>query len=228
MFKNEKPDLKQLYTVHVGNLNAKTTYEELKILFSPVGEIRDLFIQNKFSTQTKFTYAFVRFQTLEECTNACKEVHGTILHGSAIYVTLADSTSMRVDAPRFSNKSISKNSFPRKEGANYVASHKDENEIHKNLKQSLTNLQKKSQITDWMGIQTVEDRQLFMKDFKDVLVGMAKVPKSIGVDSICYDNKPTLKDLQNLIINHHSCSVSKTDFQPFKVVDIDLTTEEIS
>jgi len=226
MFNNEKPNLKDLYTVHVGNLNAKTTYDELRILFSGTGNIKDLFIQNKLVT--KFTYAFVRFQTLEECTKACMEVHGAILHGSAIYVTLADSTNIKTDghSAKSNNKSISKTSFPRKEGANYVASEKDEKEIHHKLKHSLTNLQKKNQLTEWMGIQSREDVQLFMRDFKDILVGMVKVPKSIGVDALCYENKQSLPNLQKLIINHHSCSVSNTGFQPFKVVDFDLTTHE--
>ncbi|XP_066920130.1 uncharacterized protein [Clytia hemisphaerica] len=228
---NEIVNKKDLYTVHIGNLNSKVTIEELKILFVGTGDVRDIYIQDKFSTN--FTYAFVRFKTIEECVNACTQLHGTILHGSAIWVTLAESTTNRINnkpSQRSSNKdrSILKPSQPRREGAHYVSSQKDENEIHKKLTDSLTELKKDNELTRWIGIDRNDEAEVqnYMVDFKDGLVAMAKIPEAVGVEAKSFEKTQDMDDLQKLIISHHSCATPSEEYLPFKNIDFDARAKK--
>lgn len=89
-------------------------------------------------------------------------------------MTLAESTVKKINgvtqAPRRYNdtKSISRTSFPRKEGANYVATSKNESEIHRLLKCSLNGLK----TNEWLGIDSPEEVHGFMKDFNPTRVGL--------------------------------------------------------
>ena len=222
---------KDLFTVHVGNLNAKTTVEELEILFAGTGEIKDIFIQDKFNN-SQYTYAFVRYLTLEECRNACTENHGAILHGSAVCVTYADCTQERVGGSRsgFSSsnnrgKSISKVPFPRREGGNHVSSQKDENDIHKKLTDSLSNLKNRDSFTASIGIDTEDDIKCFMIDFKEALVSMSRVPVAVGVESKLFEKNQDMTDLEKLITDHFSCS-KPTQQNALNKVDFDATVQK--
>lgn len=228
---NEMLNKRDLFTVHVGNLNAKTTVEELETLFAGTGEIKDIFIQEKFNN-SQYTYAFVRYRTLDECRTACTEIHGSILHGTAVYVTYADSTQERVggcqggfnsnNSSSKREKSISKVPFPRREGAHYVSSQKDENDIHKKLTDSLTNLKNGNPFTASIGIETEEDIKGFMSDFKEVLVSMSRVPESVGVESKVFDKTQDMADLEQLITDHYSCS-KPTQENALNKIDFDAT-----
>ena len=231
---------KDLFTVHVGNLNSKTTVEELEILFAGTGEIKNIFIQDKFSN-SKYTYAFVRYRTLEECKKACSIVHGAILHGSAVYVTYAESTQDRMSGGSQSGsgyggfrlgsrsggheKSISKVSFPRREGAHYMSSQKDENDIHKKLTDSLSNLKRGDPFTKSIGIENEDDIAEFMVDFKEALVSMSKVPEAVGVEARLFEKDQNMSDLEKLITEHYSCS-KPTQENAHNKVDFDATSQD--
>ena len=224
---------RDLFTVHVGNLNAKTTVEELETLFAGTGEIKDIFIQDKFNN-SQYTYAFVRYRTLDECRIACTTIHGSILHGTAIYVTYADSTQERVggcqgeyNSSKNSSreKSISKVPFPRREGAHYLSSQKDENDIHKKLTDSLSNLKNGNRFTSSIGIETEEDIKCFMSDFKEALVSMSRVPESVGVESRVFEKTQDMADLEQLITDHYSCS-KPTQENTLNKLDFDATASK--
>ena len=57
------------YEVYVGNLPANVSKEQLDELFSPLGDVRHIWINTKYKT---VTYAFVGFADSDTCNEACK------------------------------------------------------------------------------------------------------------------------------------------------------------
>ena len=57
------------YEVYVGNLPANVSKEQLDELFSPLGDVRNIWINTKYKT---VTYAFVGFADSDTCNEACK------------------------------------------------------------------------------------------------------------------------------------------------------------
>ena len=57
------------YQVYVGNLPANVSKEQLDELFSPLGDVLNIWINTKYKT---LTYAFVGFADSDTCNEACK------------------------------------------------------------------------------------------------------------------------------------------------------------
>jgi len=79
-------------TIYVGNLNRNCTGQQLRNLFSTVGEV--LFV--KFSGTAQFRYAFIEFAT-EESTRAAFTLHGTEIGGQAIKIGQAHNPIFKDD-----------------------------------------------------------------------------------------------------------------------------------
>jgi len=79
-------------TIYVGNLNRHCTGEQLRNLFSTVGEV--LFV--KFSGTAQFRYAFIEFAT-EEAARSSFMLHGTEIGGQAIKIGQAHNPIFKDD-----------------------------------------------------------------------------------------------------------------------------------
>jgi RNA recognition motif-containing protein len=76
--------------VFVGNLNFKTTRDEVESLFSQVGKPRDVFLPTERETGRPRGFAFVEFETEEEAKNAIERFNGYEMGGRALRVNLAE------------------------------------------------------------------------------------------------------------------------------------------
>ena len=61
--------MSESFQVYVGNLPINVTKQQLHKLFSPLGDVLDIWINRKFRT---VTYAFVGFTDVNTCHEACK------------------------------------------------------------------------------------------------------------------------------------------------------------
>ena len=73
----------------VGNLDFKTTKEEVETLFAQVGSIRDVFIPMDRGTGRPRGFAFVEYETEEEAEQAIERFNNYELSGRALRVNLA-------------------------------------------------------------------------------------------------------------------------------------------
>ncbi|HVR39574.1 MAG TPA: RNA-binding protein [Thermoanaerobaculia bacterium] len=76
--------------VFVGNLNFKTTREEVEGLFTQVGKPRDVFLPTERGTGRPRGFAFVEFESDEEAQKAIEQFNGYELGGRALRVNLAE------------------------------------------------------------------------------------------------------------------------------------------
>ena len=82
------------YDVYVGNLSVTISREKLRKLFSEIGEILFIWINQ---THPRFTYAFVAFYNLTDAKKACEEFNNRNLDGFIIKVNLSIKTRQKLD-----------------------------------------------------------------------------------------------------------------------------------
>ena len=82
------------YDVYVGNLSVTISREKLRNLFSEIGEILFIWINQKHQ---RFTYAFVAFYHLTDAKKACEQFNNRNLDGFIIKVNLSIKTKLKVD-----------------------------------------------------------------------------------------------------------------------------------
>lgn len=209
------------YEAHISNLSTKATEDDLQCLFRKIGDIKRIFISSL--NKSGVTYGFVCFGSVQELEKACNTCNGSLVHGVSIIVTVANSTASKIyrsSKSNTNNKGISK-CFPQKERKHYISTKKDVDEIYVNLRKQVSFLDNNNNENKIVGKKT------FMEDFKDMLSLMAKVPKAVAVDPEMFEGVPRdLKSLQNLIVRYHNNNISD-EYQPFKVVDFDLTSRTV-
>ena len=59
----------ETYEVYVGNLPKKVSKQKLKALFSEVGDVLDIWVNQKYPV---LTYAFIGFEDVHTANEACK------------------------------------------------------------------------------------------------------------------------------------------------------------
>jgi subtilisin family serine protease len=79
----------------VGNLDFKTTREEIQALFSEVGPLRDVFLPTDRGTSRPRGFAFVEFESEDDATRAVARFNGFELGGRALRVNVAEERSPR-------------------------------------------------------------------------------------------------------------------------------------
>ena len=80
----------------VGNLNFKTTREELEGLFGQVGQIREVFIPTERETGRPRGFAFIEFAEEADAQAAIERFNGYDLGGRALRVNAAEDRPPRV------------------------------------------------------------------------------------------------------------------------------------
>ena len=78
------------YDIYIGNLSVNTSREKLRLLFSEIGEIWFVWINQKF------TYAFVAFHHLIDAKKACEQFNNRNLDDSVIKVSLSLKTQQKL------------------------------------------------------------------------------------------------------------------------------------
>jgi RNA recognition motif-containing protein len=76
--------------VFVGNLNFRTTREEVEALFSQSGTIQDVYFPMDRETGRPRGFAFVTFSTDEEAAKAIEQFNGHEMSGRALRVNAAE------------------------------------------------------------------------------------------------------------------------------------------
>ena len=82
------------YDVYIGNLSVTISREKLRNLFSEIGEIVFVWINQKHQ---RFTYAFVAFYHLSDAKKACEQFNNRNLDGFIIKVNLSIKTKLKID-----------------------------------------------------------------------------------------------------------------------------------
>jgi cold-inducible RNA-binding protein len=76
--------------VFVGNLDFKTTRDEVQSLFSQIGPIRDVFLPTDRDSGRPRGFAFVEFESEEDAQKAIERFNGYELSGRALRVNAAE------------------------------------------------------------------------------------------------------------------------------------------
>ena len=84
--------------LYVGNLAFDTSQADLEELFSPLGEIREIFLPTDRNTGQPRGFAFVEFTDEAAAAKAIEAFHGHELKGRALRVNEAEA---RAETPRF-------------------------------------------------------------------------------------------------------------------------------
>ena len=95
-----------LYQVYVGNLPTTVSSENLKDLFSQVGQVLDVWINPQFK---KITYGFVKFDNVISAEDACRQFNDQNLDFLQIKVRISEQTKRRLQVK-------SKIELPKREG----------------------------------------------------------------------------------------------------------------
>ena len=85
--------LSNSYDIYIGNLSVSTSREKLRILFSEIGEILFVWINQKHQ---RFTYAFIAFYHLIGAKKACEQFNNRNLDGFVIKVHLSFKTEQKL------------------------------------------------------------------------------------------------------------------------------------
>ena len=81
------------YDIYIGNLSVNTSREKLRFLFSEIGQIWFVWINEKHE---RFTYGFVAFYHLVDAQKACEQFNNQNLDGSVINVSLSLKTRQKL------------------------------------------------------------------------------------------------------------------------------------
>ena len=85
--------LSNSYDIYIGNLSASTSREKLRILFSEIGKILFVWINQKHQ---RCTYAFITFYHLIDAKKACEQFNNQNLDGFVIKVQLSFKTEQKL------------------------------------------------------------------------------------------------------------------------------------
>ena len=85
--------LSNSYDIYIGNLSVSTSREKLRILFSEIGKILFVWINQKHQ---RFTYAFIAFYHLTDAKKACEQFNNRNLDGFVIKVHLSFKTEQKL------------------------------------------------------------------------------------------------------------------------------------
>ena len=81
------------YSIYIGNLSTTVSKETLLNLFSHVGKIVSIWINDRHKT---VTYAFIEFNYLIDAKKACEQFNGRKLDKFIIKVNLSDNTEQKL------------------------------------------------------------------------------------------------------------------------------------
>ena len=190
------------YDVYVGNLSVTVSIERLRNLFSEVGEILSIWINQK---NGKFTYGFIAFYHLIDAKKACEQFNNRNLDGFVIKVNLSKKTEQKL------NNSVRKKrdgillELPKRAGKKIPTK---EDTIRKILRNTLL---------------TNEE---IVKDFSKAYLEAEKIPFNEFQIIKAAPETPTLKTLETTIKRYFNPSSKKNTEIDFDISKGNVLTSE--
>ena len=190
------------YDVYVGNLSVTVSIERLRNLFSEVGEILSIWINQK---NEKFTYGFIAFYHLIDAKKACEQFNNRNLDGFVIKVNLSKKTEQKL------NNSVRKKrdgillELPKRTGKKIPTK---EDTIRKILRNTLL---------------TNEE---IVKDFSKAYLEAEKIPFNEFQIIKAAPETPTLKTLETTIKRYFNPSSKKNTEIDFDISKGNVLTSE--
>ena len=92
--------MNNFYKVYIGNLSVTVSEERLKNLFSKVGEVNRIWINQKYQ---KVTYGFIEYYHLNEAKKACEQLNNRNLD-NAVRKKTDDSILLELPKKKRPNK----------------------------------------------------------------------------------------------------------------------------
>ena len=185
------------YDVYVGNLSVMVSMQRLRNLFSEVGEILSIWINQKHE---EFTYGFIAFYHLIDAKKACEQFNNRNLDGFVIKVNLSKKTEQKL------NNSVRKKrdgillELPKRTGKKIPTK---EDTIRKILRNTL--------ITN----------EEIVKDFPKAYLEAEKIPFNEFQIIKAAPETPTLETLETTIKRYFNPSFKKNTL--FKEIDFDIS-----
>ena len=190
------------YDVYVGNLSVTVSIERLRNLFSEVGEILSIWINQKHE---RFTYGFIAFYHLIDAKKACEQFNNRNLDGFVIKVNLSKKTEQKL------NNSVRKKrdgillELPKRTGKKIPTK---EDTIRKILRNTLL---------------TNEE---IVKDFSKAYLEAEKIPFNEFQIIKAAPETPTLKTLETTIKRYFNPSSKKNTEIDFDISKGNVLTSE--
>ena len=192
------------YDVFVGNLSVTVSMERLRNLFSEVGEILSIWINQKHE---RFTYGFIAFYHLIDAKKACEQFNNRNLDEFVIKVNLSKKTKQKLN-----------NSVRKKPNGGIL------------LELPKRTLTKKDRITKILRKTLIENNEI-VKDYAEAFLEAENITSAKEFQIIKAEPEtPNLSTLETTILRYFKpCSEKNT---LFKEVDFDiskgnvLTTEQ--
>ena len=192
------------YDIYIGNLSTTISREKLRNLFSQIGQILFIWINQKHQG---FTYAFIGFYHLIDAKKACEQFNNQNLGGFEIKVCLSFKTKQKLNnSVKMRNTTWS----PKRTGILL--------EFPKKNKKIPT---KEDRIREILKNDIFKQDQKFVTDFKDALVEAENVCFKEFEITKTEPETPDLKTLETTVIRYFQ-STTKTN-SLFKEVDLDLS-----
>ena len=195
------------YDIYIGNLSSTISREKLRNLFSQIGQILFVWINQEHQKHQKFTYAFIAFYHLIDAKKACEQFNNQNLGGFEIKVCLSFKTKRKLNnSVKMRNTTWS----PKRTGILL--------EFPKKSKKIPT---KEDTIRKILKNDIVKQDRKFVTDFKDAL---------IEAENICFKEfeitktEPEIPDLETLettVIRYFQSTTKQNSL--FKEVDLDLS-----
>ena len=198
------------YDIYIGNLSSTISREKLRNLFSQIGEILFVWINQKHQ---RFTYAFIGFYHLVDAKKACEQFNNENLGGFEIKVSLSFKTKRKLN-----NSVKKKNSrwspkqtgilleFPKK--SNKIPTKEDT--IRKILRNDFFKQDGK-----------------FATDYKDALIEAENIPFIRKCEITKTEPEtPDLETLETTVIRYFQSTTKQNSL--FKQVDLDLSKGNIT
>ena len=190
------------YDVYVGNLSVTISREKLRNLFSEIGEIVFVWINQKHE---RFTYAFVAFYHLFDAKKACEQFNNRNLDGFIIKVNLSIKTKLKVE-----------NSVRKKTNSILL-------ELPKRTCKKIPT--KEDKIREILRNNLEKQDKEFMKDFA---IAMRKAENVCYKECEMIKTEPETPDLRTLettVIRYFKPASKKSTL--FKEVDFDISKDNV-
>ena len=195
------------YDIYIGNLSSTISREKLRNLFSPIGQILFVWINQEHQKHQKFTYAFIAFYHLIDAKKACEQFNKQNLGGFEIKVCLSFKTIRKLNnSVKMRNTTWS----PKRTGILL--------EFPKKSKKIPT---KEDTIRKILRNDIFKQDRKFVRDFADALIEAENIRFREFEITKTEPKTPDLETLETTVMRYfHSTTKQKS---LFKEVDLDLS-----
>ena len=198
------------YDIYIGNLSSTISREKLRNLFSQIGEILFVWINQKHQ---RFTYAFIGFYHLVDAKKACEQFNNENLGGFEIKVSLSFKTKRKL------NNSVKKKNSrwsPKRTGI-LLEFPKKSNKIPT----------KEDTIRKILRNDFFKQDGKFTTDYKDALIEAENIPFIRKCEITKTEPEtPDLETLETTVIRYFQSTTKQNSL--FKQVDLDLSKGNIT